>query len=64
VQHSSAALRQAHSVLYDPQIGRDIKDGGDFLTALFLPYWLPVLIPLLFGFGVEVKRFIKIRTAK
>lgn len=57
VHHSSAALRLAHSVLYDPQIGRDVKDGYEFLTAILLPYWLPVLIPLLFGLVVEIKRF-------
>ena len=57
LRHSSEGLRRAHRLLYDPGMVQEVREREDFLVALFLPYWLPVLVPLLVGLYVEVKRY-------
>ena len=52
---SSSAYAQA--VLDSPNMLNNIREEFEFLLAISVPYWLPILIPVMYGTLVEVKRY-------
>jgi hypothetical protein len=53
----SRANLLARQVLSDPSLVHQRREGIEMTSALLLPYWFPLLIPLLYGTFFEIRRY-------
>lgn len=54
----------ARDLLHDPEMIDQRKEGIEMISAILLPFWFPVLIPLLYGTYHEIRRYSSKRKAR
>lgn len=63
-QELSSYVIEMNKILYDPEHIHHRKDDFELISALVLPYWLPIAIPIVYGTYFEIVRYIKKITSK
>jgi hypothetical protein len=56
--HLITAARLSEGVLNSPSMLSHTQEDYQFLLALVVPYWIPILIPVVFGTVVEIRRYL------
>ena len=52
-----SASQLAEKVLSSPERLSEVQEGYEFILALMVPYWFPILIPFIYGTAVEIRRY-------
>jgi hypothetical protein len=55
---------RARGLLGDPSLIEQRKEGMEMISAILLPFWFPILIPVLYGSFYEVRRYYQKRKAQ
>jgi hypothetical protein len=52
---------RARGLLSDPSLVNHRREGIEMISAILLPFWFPILIPLIYGTFYEVRRYFQKR---
>jgi hypothetical protein len=55
----SSANLLVKQLLSDPSLVHERREGVEMISALLLPFWFPIMIPLVYGTFFEIRRYLR-----